>query len=97
MLNINFTQDSETINPIHLMSTNGNFVPTASISLSISRTQSIIEKINKYMKTEEEINEMIRIFALANLIEEGIKKVEEKYMFNDDGTITEREKKPKNL
>lgn len=49
------------------------------------------------MKTEEEINEMIRIFALANLIEEGIKKVEEKYMFNDDGTITEREKEPENL
>lgn len=70
---------------------------TASTSSSTSRTQSIIEKINKYMKTEEEINEMIRIFALANLIEEGIKKVEEKYMFNDDGTITEREKKPKNL
>lgn len=46
------------------------------------------------MKTEEEINEMIRIFALANLIEKGIKKVEEKYQLNDDGTITEREKGP---
>lgn len=45
MLNINFTQDSETINPIHLMSTNGNFVPTVSISLSISRMRSIIEII----------------------------------------------------
>lgn len=45
MLNINFTQDSETINPIHLMSTNGNFVPTASISLSISRMRPIIEII----------------------------------------------------
>lgn len=44
MLNINFTQDSETINQIHLMSTNGNFVPTASTSSSTSRTQSIIEK-----------------------------------------------------
>ena len=94
MLNINFTQDSETINPIHLMSTNGNFVPAASTSSSTSRPQSIIEKINKYMKTEEEINEMIRIFALANLIEKGIKKVEEKYQLNDDGTITEREKGP---
>lgn len=54
----------------------------------------LLKKINKYMKTEEEINEMIRIFALANLIEKGIKKVEEKYQLNDDGTITEREKGP---
>lgn len=56
--------------------------------------RSIIEKINKYMKTEEEINEMIKTFALANLIEEGIKKVKAKYQLNDDGTITEREKGP---
>lgn len=49
--------------------------------------------MNNIMKIEEDINEIIRTYALANDIEEGIRKVKDKYMFNDDGTITERERK----
>ena len=50
--------------------------------------------MNNILKIEQDINEMIRTYALAHDIEEGIKKVKEKYMLNDDGTITERKKEP---
>lgn len=51
--------------------------------------------MNNIMKIEQDINEIIRTYALANDIEEGIRKVKDKYMFNDDGTITERERERK--
>ena len=47
------------------------------------------------MMTDKEINEMIRTSALAIHMEEEIAKIMEKYDFDDDGTITEKENDPK--
>ena len=43
------------------------------------------------MLTDEEINEIIRTSGLAIHMEEEIAKIMEKYDFNDDVTITEKE------
>lgn len=47
------------------------------------------------MMTDKEINEMIRTSALAIHMKEEIAKIMEKYDFDDDGTITEKENDPK--